>query len=96
MFGRLPAFTVLTAALLLLLLADGTSAQCEFDAPAKAKGLKTSLVRAYLGCPGATGFPIPNTLTNAGVPACASFEILGLSIRDPAGDTFATMGSGSR
>ncbi len=45
-------------------------AQCAFDAPAKAKGFKTSMVRAYAGCPGVT-FAAPNTSTMAGVPGCA-------------------------
>jgi hypothetical protein len=45
-------------------------AQCAFDVPAKAKIIKSSLVRAYASCPGAT-FASPNTTTMAGVPGCA-------------------------
>ena len=44
-------------------------AQCSFDGPAKAKGLKADLVRAYAACPGVT-FAAPNTATMAGVPGC--------------------------
>jgi len=53
----------------LLLSAGFAVAQCAFDAPTKAKGIKTSMVRAYAGCPGIT-FPSPNTSTMAGVPGC--------------------------
>jgi hypothetical protein len=50
--------------------ATAASAQCDFNAPAKAKGLKSSLVRAYAACPGVT-FESTNTSTMAGVPGCA-------------------------
>lgn len=75
MFGKILSLAILAAALLLLFYADSASAQCEFDAPAKAKGLKTSMVRAYATCGGMT-FPTPNTLTNAGVPACVPVTAL--------------------
>jgi hypothetical protein len=45
-------------------------AQCAFDAPVKAAGFKSSMVRAYAGCPSIT-FPGSNTSTMAGVPGCA-------------------------
>jgi hypothetical protein len=45
-------------------------AQCAFDGPSKAKGFRTSLVRAFYGCP-ATSFPAPNSQTGTGVPACS-------------------------
>ncbi len=53
-----------------LLLSTGLAgAQCAFNAPTTAKGIKTSMVRAYAGCPGIT-FASPNTNTMAGVPGC--------------------------
>ena len=55
---------------ILFLSAGLAAAQCAFDAPTKAKGIKTSMVRAYAGCPGIT-FPSPNTSTMTGVPGCA-------------------------
>jgi hypothetical protein len=58
------------AMLLVLTTAIRSHAQCAFDAPAKAKAIKSSLVRAYASCPGVT-FPSPNTSTMAGVPGCA-------------------------
>ncbi len=63
---------ILTCAAMLLVLSAviRSHAQCAFDAPAKAKSIKTSLVRAYASCPGAT-FASPNTTTMAGVPGCA-------------------------
>jgi hypothetical protein len=45
-------------------------AQCAFDGPAKAKGMKTSLVRSYAGCPSIT-FPAPQSQTETNVPTCA-------------------------
>ncbi len=54
---------------ILFLSAGLAGAQCTFDAPTKAKGIKTSMVRAYAGCPGVT-FASPNTSTMAGVPGC--------------------------
>jgi hypothetical protein len=61
---------VLTLSLLVLSAPRLSHAQCAFDAPAKAKGFKSSLVRAYASCPGVT-FASPNTSTMAGVPGCA-------------------------
>lgn len=52
-------------------LAGSAHAQCSFDAPAKARGLKTSLARSFTSCPSIT-FPAPTTLTTAGVPACVA------------------------
>lgn len=45
-------------------------AQCAFDGAAKAKGIKTSLVRAFAGCPSIT-FAGPNSSTGGGTPTCA-------------------------
>jgi hypothetical protein len=46
------------------------NAQCAFDGPAKAKGIKTSLIRSFAGCPSIT-FASPNSSTGGGVPTCA-------------------------
>lgn len=51
------------------LVANSALAQCSFDEPAKAKGLKSDLIRSYSACPGVT-FLSPNTITMAGVPGC--------------------------
>jgi hypothetical protein len=56
-------------AVVLALSATQALAQCDFNAPGKAKGLKSAMVRSYNSCPGATLFA-PNTATNAGIPAC--------------------------
>jgi hypothetical protein len=60
----------LTAVAALGFYATSASAQCAFDEPAKAKGIKSSLVKAMSSCPGVT-FPTSNTTTMAGVPGCA-------------------------
>lgn len=56
-------------AAVLVFSASGAHAQCSFDAPAKARGFKSDMVRAYSSCPGVT-FAAPNTSTMAGVPGC--------------------------
>lgn len=61
------SFSLLAA--VLVFAASGAHAQCSFDAPAKAKGFKSDMVRAYSACPGVT-FAAPNTVTMAGVPGC--------------------------
>lgn len=61
--------TMLAVGGLVLGAAADARAQCAFDAPAKAKVTKSSLVRAYAACPGVT-FAAPNTSTMAGVPGC--------------------------
>ena len=48
----------------------GAQAQCSFDGPAKAKGVKSSLVRAFAGCPSIT-FLGPNSSTGGGTPSCS-------------------------
>lgn len=45
-------------------------AQCAFDGPAKAKGMKSSMVRAFAGCPSIT-FAGPNSSTGGGTPTCS-------------------------
>jgi hypothetical protein len=52
------------------LAAGDAFAQCAVDGPYKAKGIKTSLIRSFAGCPSAT-FVIPNSQTGTGVPTCA-------------------------
>lgn len=64
-------FSIFLAAIALVsFTASIALAQCAFDAPSKAKGMKTDMVRAMVTCGGIT-FPTPTTLTNAGVPACS-------------------------
>lgn len=63
--------TLTSFAVLASLIAGSVHADCGFNAPARASGLKTSLVRAYAPCNGGFTFPFPNTVSSAGVPACA-------------------------
>jgi len=65
------ALFTLAAVVALGAYASTASAQCAFDEPAKAKGLKSSLVKNYAACPGIT-FEASNTSTMAGVPGCAA------------------------
>jgi len=53
-----------------MFVAPAAHADCGFNSPARAKGLKTSLVRAYAPCGGGYTFAAPNTATSSGVPAC--------------------------
>jgi len=54
------------------LYASSASAQCEFNALGKAKGLKGSMIRAFASCP-STEYGGINTATGAGgTPACTS------------------------
>ncbi len=57
-------------ALTVLLAPALARAQCDFNSPDKAKSAKISMVRAFYPCGGIT-FPIPNTATSEGTPACA-------------------------
>ncbi|HYC00242.1 MAG TPA: hypothetical protein VEC57_13990 [Candidatus Limnocylindrales bacterium] len=57
------------AALALVGYAGTASAQCDFNVVAKAKGLKSSMIRAYAACP-STENPVVNTETSGGTPAC--------------------------
>jgi hypothetical protein len=56
--------------IMLGLAAQSAQAQCSFDEPIKAKGTKSSFVRAYAVCGGGITFPSTNTSTMAGVPGC--------------------------
>lgn len=68
----LSGLCVLASSLLLLSLPRASHSQCAFDAPAKAKSIKSSLVRAQYSCPMVSPGPqYPNTSTMAGVAACA-------------------------
>ncbi len=60
---------MLAAIIAVLSVPSQSLAQCAFNAPTSAKGIKTSMVRAYAVCPGIT-FASPNTSTMAGVPGC--------------------------
>ncbi len=59
----------LSAIALVAAYAGSASAQCDFNALAKAKGMKTSMVRVFAGCPSTEHASI-NTQTGGGVPAC--------------------------
>ncbi len=63
--------TALCSTGLVVLFAHSALAQCSFDLPGKAKGLKTSFARHFAGCPSIT-FASPNTSTMAGTPACGA------------------------
>jgi len=60
----------LVGVIVLVGAASSAHAQCAFDGPSKAKGMKTSLIRAFAPCPSIT-FPAPNSQTGTGVPTCA-------------------------
>lgn len=64
------ALLTITAVAAVGFYASSASAQCSFNEPGKAKGFKTSMVRAMSACPGIT-FAAPNSSTMAGVPTCA-------------------------
>jgi hypothetical protein len=62
--------SALAGLLVTFLWTPTTQAQCAFNAPGKAKGLKSSMVRAMSPCPGVTHVA-PNTSSGtAGTPAC--------------------------
>ena len=63
-------FITLAAIAVLSFTASIASADCGFDVPAKAKGLKASMVRAYAACPSIT-IPAANTVTSTGLPVCS-------------------------
>ncbi len=52
------------------LLPVSAAAQCDFDAPAKARGLKSDMVRAFVPCGTGITFPSPNTAGSSGTPGC--------------------------
>jgi hypothetical protein len=59
----------LAAVALVGFTAGSASAQCEFNALAKAKGLKSTVVRAFAECP-STQHPTENSTTQSGTAAC--------------------------
>ena len=62
----------LLATIALILAAPGFAlAQCAFDAPTKKTTFRASLVRVFHECPDLDVYPIPNTSTSAGAPACS-------------------------
>ena len=52
------------------LVTSNADAQCNFDVPAKSKGVKSSMIRSFAGCGNSVTFGAPNTATMAGVPGC--------------------------
>jgi len=60
----------LSAIALVAACAGPASAQRDFNAVAKAKGFKTSMVRMFTGCP-TTEHPSINTMTSGNMPACS-------------------------
>lgn len=70
--------TIVSIAMLLGIaaMAATASAQCAFDAPGKAAGMKISFVRAFGGCP-SDDHPVINAETEDGTPACAPLVVEG-------------------
>jgi hypothetical protein len=62
--------TILAAVAFVGVGAINASAQCDFNSSPKAKGTKTSLIRAVAACPSAT-FPTFNSSTGGGTPTCS-------------------------
>jgi len=60
----------LSAVALVAAYAGSASAQCDFNSLAKAKGMKTSMVRVFAGCPSTEHAGI-NTQTGGSTPACS-------------------------
>ena len=60
----------LAAVALVGFAAASAQAQCDFNGPGKAKGIKSSLIRSFAGCPSIT-FAGPNSQTGGGTPTCA-------------------------
>jgi len=67
---RKSLFTIAAVTAVALFTANTASAQCDFDAPGKAKGMKSDMVRAFVPCGSGITFPSPNTATVAGTPGC--------------------------
>lgn len=68
----------LSAAALVATYAGSASAQCDFNAIAKGKGMKTSLIRVFAGCP-STEHPSINSATGGGTPSCSPVTVKGLN-----------------
>ena len=54
-----------------LFTASTASAQCDFNYPNKAKGLKSDMVRAFVPCGSGITFAAANTASQSGTPGCA-------------------------
>ncbi len=63
-------FTLAAVATVALFSASTASAQCAFDAPGKAKGLKSDMTRGYAPCGSGITFPSSNTAGSSGTPGC--------------------------
>ena len=68
--------------------AGSASAICDFNAPAKAKGTKTSMTRAFASCPGIT-HASTNTVTAGGVPGCQPVTAISTYVFGPKGQCTA-------
>ncbi|MBI5506238.1 MAG: hypothetical protein HY899_15690 [Deltaproteobacteria bacterium] len=64
----------LSAIALVAAYASSASAQCAFNDLAKAKGIKSSMVRVFAGCPSTEHASI-NSSTGGGTPACAPVTV---------------------
>jgi hypothetical protein len=64
-------FTTAAIGMVAFFTASTASAQCNFNMPGKAKGLKSDMARAYIPCGSGITFSTPNTASNAGTPACS-------------------------
>lgn len=53
------------------LLASNADAQCSFNTPAKAKGLKADMARVFAGCGNSITYGAPNSVSDALLPTCA-------------------------
>ena len=68
--------------------AGSASAMCDFNAPAKAKGVKASFTRAFASCPGIT-HSSTNTTTAGGVPGCTPPAAISSYVFGPKGQCAA-------
>jgi hypothetical protein len=63
-------FTAAAIGMVAFFTASTASAQCDFNAAGKAKGLKSDMTRAYVPCGSSVTFSVPNTTANSGTPSC--------------------------
>jgi hypothetical protein len=64
-------FTLAAIITVALFSVSTASAQCDFNAPGKAKGLKSDMVRGYVPCGSGITYASPNTAGATGTPGCA-------------------------
>jgi len=74
----------LAAVLVVGISASAALAQCAFEHPKKAGGLKSNFVQAFVSC-GNPGGNSPNTTTEGGVPTCKPPETFNEQAGSPAG-----------